>query len=79
MVFMVIFLTNLFPKYTPTKAESVATKIKFQFKLSLTFEMLVKYTDIRLTSIIQAIMTPVAINASLDKPTLVKNALRNAP
>lgn len=75
----VTFFKSLLPMYAPAIAESVAQTTKVKLSLSPALLNLVAYTLKRVKSTKVETTTAVAINASLESPALIRNALRNAP
>ena len=76
---IVTFFSSRFPKYAPTNADRTAARRIGAFSPMTTFEYFEKYTDNLETSTTEAIMTPVAIKLSFERPHLMRKALRKAP
>lgn len=75
IVFNVIFLSILFPRYAPANAERIPTIKINKFAFMISKEIPVKYIAKRERSMKIAIITPVAMKASFDKFALIRKAL----
>ncbi|GAA4774735.1 hypothetical protein GCM10023230_26880 [Flavobacterium hankyongi] len=75
----VVFLSNLFPKYTPKNADNVASKTNLKSKATSVLTIFGIYMLNREISTKHAITTPVTMKDSFDKPERTKKTLLSAP
>lgn len=79
MLLNVTFLSIILPISAPIIADTVAEMSKVKFSDKPEAVKREAYTDSLVRSTSDAMITPVAIYASLDKPLFIKNALLKAP
>jgi len=73
------FLSNFFPAKAPAIAARVTDTSKTRFLDKPEEASRDAYTDNRVMSTNEAMITPVAINASFERPLFMRNALLKSP